>query len=157
MTMSDNNPARRAAAGTTTAPVQVPPVGANDLAPPTAGTATTTRPPVTEATVGTGETTPQYDSSGGGSKAKKAAFVAAATAFANKMRQEGPKKVREIREKRAAGRHVIVADIGGRTVAVGPFPGGEDARRTAEKLSATTRVVELVPPSTYIPSADDNF
>jgi poly-gamma-glutamate capsule biosynthesis protein CapA/YwtB (metallophosphatase superfamily) len=155
MSLSDNNPTRVAGTGSTPAPTQVPPVGANDLAPPTAGTVATARPALTDTTVVTGETTRPSDNSGGGSKAKKAAFFAAATAFANTVRQEAPKKVREIREKRAAGRHVIVAEIGGRTVAVGPFPGGEDARRNAEKLSGTTRIVELVPASTYIPSTDD--
>jgi hypothetical protein len=85
---------------------------------------------------------------------KVAALVAGATALANKVRREAPKKVQQLQEKRAAGRHVIISEIAGRTVAIGPYPTGQAAREDRAKVAGATQLVELLSPTAYSASQD---
>lgn len=80
----------------------------------------------------------------GGSKIKAAALIAGAAALANKVRQEAPKMVQGIREKRAAGRCVIVTEANGEALAIGPFKDDEAARQDLFKVGGSPRIVELV-------------
>ncbi len=84
-----------------------------------------------------------------GSKLKAGALLAGAAALANKVRQKAPEKVQEIREKRAAGRCVILAELSGRSVAIGPYRDAESARQDSIKVAGAPRVVELVPESSF--------
>lgn len=79
-----------------------------------------------------------------GGKLKGAALLAGAAALANKVRQEAPKKVHELREKRAAGRCVILTEADGRALAIGPYKNDEAARQDVFKVGGAPRVVELV-------------
>jgi hypothetical protein len=79
-----------------------------------------------------------------GSKAKTAITVAGVAALANKVRHEAPKKLQELREKRAAGRCVIVSEASGRYMAIGPYKDEETARQDLFKVGGTAHVAELV-------------
>jgi hypothetical protein len=74
---------------------------------------------------------------------KTAAVVAGAAALANKVRQEAPKKIRQLREKRAAGRCVIVTEADGHYLAVGPYKDEDAARQELFKVGGTAHVAEL--------------
>lgn len=78
-----------------------------------------------------------------GSKAKAAAVVAGAVAVANKVRKEAPKVVHQVRERRVAGRCVIVTEVDGRFLAIGPYKDEESARQDAFKVGGTPHVAEL--------------
>ena len=120
-----------------------PPVVATEVGPAPAATPVTPVEAVTPAEVSVpAEEDAERGSSGG--KVKVAAVLAGAAALANKVRQDGPKKVQELRNKRTAGRHVILTEIDGRTVAVGPFPDDTTARASVSKVMGETRIVELV-------------
>jgi hypothetical protein len=80
----------------------------------------------------------------GGSKAKTAVVLAGAAALANKVRQEAPKMLQQMREKRAAGRCVIVTEADDRALAIGPYKNDEAARHDLFKVGGTSRVVELM-------------
>jgi hypothetical protein len=80
----------------------------------------------------------------GGGKVKAAAVVAGAAALANKVRQEAPKKIRQLREKRAAGRCVIVTEADGHYLAVGPYKDEDAARQALFKVGGTAHVAELL-------------
>ena len=82
-------------------------------------------------------------------KVKAAALLAGVTALANKVREEAPKKVQEIREKRAAGRCVILTEVDGRATAIGPYPNTEAAQADVTNVGVNARVVELVPNSAF--------
>ena len=125
-----------------TDPVVAGPDSAPDLAPTTSGP--TPLPP--EAPDHT-EPAEQSDPGVGG-KAKAAALLAGAAALANKVRQEAPKKVREIRQKRVAGRYVLVTGAP-REVAVGPYPDEEAARQDLVNFAEVPRVVELLSQPAY--------
>lgn len=102
-------------------------------------------------TLHTSEASEQDDHSAA-SQVKATALLAGVAALANNLRQEAPKKVQEIREKRAAGRCVILAEQDGRPVAVGPYPSNEAARADTSKVAAGASVVELVPESAFFDS-----
>jgi len=80
----------------------------------------------------------------GGSKLKTGALLAGAAALANKVRQEAPKKVQQIREKRAEGRYVIVTEVDGRMLAIGPYKDEASAEPQAFRVGGNPHVVELV-------------
>ena len=82
-------------------------------------------------------------------KAKATALLAGVTAIVDKVREEAPKKVQQILEKRAAGRCVILTEQDGRTVAVGPYADREAAQADSSKVGSDARVVELVPESAF--------
>ena len=79
-----------------------------------------------------------------GGKAKTAIAVAGVAALANKVRHEAPKKLQQLREKRAAGRCVIVSEASGRYMAIGPYKDEETARQDLFKVGGTAHVAELV-------------
>lgn len=84
----------------------------------------------------------------GHNKVKGAALLAAAVTVANKVRQEGPKKVQELQERRAAGRYIILREISGRKVAVGPYPNEQTARED-NPVAGFPDLVELLSPKAY--------
>ncbi len=92
---------------------------------------------------------PEESEGGVGDKAKSVALLAGAAALANKVRQKAPKKVQELREKRTAGRYVILSDVGGRQVAIGPYPDESAARQDTVKLAGVPHLIELVSQSAY--------
>ena len=131
-------------------PLIVDPVASEQFAPPEAPpVATAETVPVVPST-----TTEQAEESeqGAGSKVKTAALVAGAAALANKVRQKAPEKVQEIRQKRVAGRCVILTDLGGRAVAIGPYRSDQAARQDVVKVPGGPRVVELMSQKAYFTS-----
>ena len=135
-------------------PLIVDPVTSEQLAPPEA-------PPVATAetvAVMPSPSTEQAEESeqGVGGKVKAAALVAGAAALANKVRQKAPEKVQEIRQKRAAGRCVILTELDDRTVAIGPYSNDQAARQDIAKVTGAPRVIELVPQQAYFagPASD---
>lgn len=112
-----------------------------------------TSEPVGEAAPVTAEQ-PEESGQGAGGKVKAVALVAGAAALANKVRQEAPKKVQEIRHKRAAGRCVILTEINGRQVAIGPYRDEQAARQDTVKVDGIPHLVELLPQSAYFPPQD---
>jgi hypothetical protein len=88
--------------------------------------------------------TEQTEPADGGSKVKTAAVLAGAAAIANKVRHEAPKMLQQMREKRAAGRCVIVTEADDRALAIGPYKDAEAARQDLFKVGGTSRVVELM-------------
>jgi hypothetical protein len=110
----------------------------DQLAPPIAGTVVApTDAPSTPVEVDQG-------SGDGGVREKAASVMSAATSFAKKVRREAPKKVQELKEQRASGRHVLLAERAGRTVAVGPYRDAETAQRSASKVTGANQIIELV-------------
>jgi hypothetical protein len=83
------------------------------------------------------------------SRVKAAALLAGAAAVANKVRHEAPKKMQELREKRVAGRHVILAESDGRTIAIGPYTTDEAARAESRNVAGVPTVIELRSPTAY--------
>ena len=81
--------------------------------------------------------------SGRGTKITAAALVAGAAALANKVRKEAPKKAREVREKRVAGRCIILTEISGRPVALGPYRDEQAARQDLTRVAGAPQVLEL--------------
>ena len=81
--------------------------------------------------------------SGSGTKITAAALVAGAAALANKVRKEAPKKAREVREKRVAGRCIILTEISGRPVALGPYRDEQAARQDLNRVAGAPQVLEL--------------
>ena len=145
MTMSDN-PTPDAVHGmiidpAAPAPVIVEPAPASSgeqLAPPIAGTVVApTDAPSTPVQTEDG-------SRDGGVREKAASVLSAASSFAKKVRREAPKKVQELKEQRASGRHVLVAEHDGRTVAVGPYRDAETAQRSAVKVTGANQIIELM-------------
>jgi len=80
----------------------------------------------------------------GGGKVKAAAMVAGAAALANKVRKEAPKVVSQLRERRVAGRCVIVTEVDGRFLAIGPYKNEDAARGDVFKVGGTPHMAELV-------------
>jgi hypothetical protein len=120
------------------------PVAPAEPAPVTSGSLAET-PPTAVPAEGAEEPRP-----GGGRKGTVAAVLAGAAAVANKVRQEAPKKVKEIREKRAAGRCVILTEVEGRQVAIGPYRDDQTARQDLGTVTGAPRVVELMSPTAYL-------
>ena len=81
--------------------------------------------------------------SGSGTKITAAALVAGAAALANKVRKEAPKKAREVREKHVAGRCIILTEINGRPVALGPYRDEQAARQDLTRVAGVPQVLEL--------------
>jgi hypothetical protein len=84
-----------------------------------------------------------------GGKVKAAVLLTGALAMANKMRREAPKKLQAIREKRVAGRCVILTEVAGREVAVGPFPDEQAARQYTVNAAGAPRVIELTSQTSF--------
>lgn len=70
-------------------------------------------------------------------------MVAGAVAVANKVRKEAPKVVHQVRERRLAGRCVIVTEVDGQFLAIGPYKDEDSARKDAFKVGGTPHVAEL--------------
>lgn len=87
-------------------------------------------------------------------RAKLNQVLAGAAELAEKVREDAPRKMQELREKRAGGRCIILREVAGRTIAVGPYP-DEEAARTETNLQdpaglpGAPRVVELLTPAAY--------
>ena len=111
-----------------------------DVAPTATGTGA--MPTVAAMTSG------EQEKIGTGGNVKAAALLAGAAALANKVRQEAPKRVQEFREKRLAGRCVVLTEVDGREVAIGPYGDEVAARQAVATMTGTTRVVRLVSPNT---------
>lgn len=94
--------------------------------------------------------------SGSGGKVTAAALIAGAAALANKLRKEAPKKAREVREKRVAGRCVILTEVSGRPVALGPYRDEQAAREDLTRVTGAPRVVELKSHAAYFGSPDSD-
>jgi hypothetical protein len=90
----------------------------------------------------------------GGSKVKTAAVLAGAAALANKVRHEAPKMLQQMREKRAAGRCVILSEADDRALAIGPYKNEEAARHDLFKVGGTPRVVELMSDTAFFAPHD---
>jgi hypothetical protein len=90
------------------------------------------------------------EDNGSGGKMKAAALIAGAAALANKVRQTAPKKVQELREKRAAGRFVVVTEFNGMTVAVGPYRDAVSASDGAQKLTGTAKAIRLMSEDSFL-------
>ena len=129
------------------APHTVPAAPAKD-APPTEPVATsaalaTAAPARSEERRSNGDRRGKLDTGG---------LVASATALVGKLRTEVPKKVRDAREKRAVGRHVVLTERDGRPVAIGPFASSNEAQRIAQRVSGAPTVVELVSETAFFPA-----
>jgi hypothetical protein len=124
-----------------------PPAATPPVAPPAASHPTSER-----------EREPQpvevEDSGEGGSKIKTAAVVAGAAALANKVRQEAPKVLHQLRERRITGRRVILTEVDGRFLAIGPYKNEDQARQDAFKVGGTPRIAELVPHTAFFAPPD---
>jgi hypothetical protein len=90
----------------------------------------------------------------GGAKRKLAALAAGATTLARKIRKAGPKKIRDVRVRRAADRCVILTEVAGRPVAIGPYRHAHAAQKDAARINAP-QVVELRPPAVHFTAPDD--
>jgi hypothetical protein len=98
--------------------------------------------------------TEQTEPADGGSKAKTAVVLAGAAALANKVRHEAPKMLQQMREKRAAGRCVIVTEADDRALAIGPYKNEDAARHDLFKVGGTSRVVELMSDTVFFAPHD---
>jgi hypothetical protein len=98
--------------------------------------------------------TEQTEPDDGGSKVKTAAVLAGAAALANKVRQEAPKMLQQMREKRAAGRCVILTEADDRALAIGPYKNEEAASHDLFKVGGNPRVVELMSDTTFFTPHD---
>jgi hypothetical protein len=144
----------------------VDPVGATPLAPdevtapPAPADAASPAPvdpdamAVTPASPEPGRHAEESDNKGAGRAATVAALLAGAAALANKVREEAPKKVQEFREKRVAGRCVILGEVAGREVAIGPYRDAGAAREDTGRVPGSARVVELMSQTAYFGSPD---
>ena len=129
-------------------PEIVEPAGTEDVVPPqSAPLAETESAPVTTPRPVPVEGTPE--SGGTGGKVRAAAAFAAAAAVANKIRKEAPQRVQEFRQRRDAGRCVILAEVDGRQVVVGPYRNDLAARQGLANVTGVTTIIELVSPTAY--------
>ena len=92
----------------------------------------------------------------GPGKAKTAVVVAGVAAVANKVRQEAPKKIHELRGRRAEGRCVIVTEADGRYLAIGPYKNEGAARQDTFKVGGTPTVVEMKSQSAFFEQTPDS-
>lgn len=130
--------------------------------PPSASTVSTepTTPPVTPPAGSRPTPEPQAEptkpeeSDEGGSKAKTAAVVAGAAALANKVRQEAPKRLHQLRERRATGRRVIITEVDGHFLAIGPYKNEDEARQDAFKVGGNPHIAELVSEAAFFAPSD---
>ncbi len=135
-------------------PLIVPPAASEQAAASLGGTETPpeTSPATPPETSPAPIPTEQLEDSeqGSGSTVKAAAVLAGTVALAKKA----AKKVQEIREKRAAGRRVILTEFGGRSVAIGPYGDDEAALQDTSKMAGAPRVVELLSGKAFFEPAD---
>jgi hypothetical protein len=82
-------------------------------------------------------------------KVKTAAVVAGAAALANKVRKEAPKVVNQLRERRMAGRCVIITEVDGRFLTIGPYKNEDAARDRVFKVGGNPHVAEIVSDTTF--------
>lgn len=134
-------------------PLIVPPAVTADVAPPVEPVEPVERVEPVEPVEPLPSPTDQADQGEGG-KVKAAALLAGAAALANKVRQEAPKKVQGMREKRAAGRCVILTEADGRALAIGPYKNAEAAQEDLFKVGGAPRVVELVSETAFFAPHD---
>jgi hypothetical protein len=129
-------------AGTAGPPIAPPPVAT----PAAKGSASEKAPQPVEAD----------DPGAGSSKVKTAAVVAGAAAVANKVRHEAPKILNQLRERRVTGRRVIITEVDGRFLAIGPYKDAEAARQDAFRVGGSPHIAELVPDSAFFaPSVEE--
>jgi hypothetical protein len=144
-------------------PTVTPPASATSVSPPTSPEPVTAAPPAPARGEQSAET-----GSGGGAKAKVTALVGGAAALANKVRKAvagrgvaGGRVVagraRAIREKRVAGRCVIVTEIGGRPVVIGPYRDEQAARQHAARVPGAAQVAQLKSGAAYFAEADSGL
>jgi hypothetical protein len=67
----------------------------------------------------------------------------------NKLRKEGPKMAREVREKRVAGRCILLTEVAGRPVAIGPYRDEQAAGQDLTRVTGAPQVLELKSPAAY--------
>jgi hypothetical protein len=140
-----------AASAPTTAGEAVTPTAAA-ASPITDGSPTPT-PTAPSTPAGTGSPT---ESGRGGAKVKAAALVAGAAALVNKLRKEAPKKARQVREKRVAGRCVLLTEMAGRPVVIGPYRDEQAARRDLTRVTGAPQVLELKSQAAYFGTPDSD-
>jgi hypothetical protein len=128
------------------------PVSTGPTAAPAGRSAVSPTPATTPGPRGTGEGT----ESGTGTKVTAAALIAGAAALANKVRKEAPKKAREVREKRVAGRCIIITEVNGRPVALGPYRDEQAARQDLTRVTGAPQVLELKSQAAYLGSPDND-
>jgi hypothetical protein len=92
---------------------------------------------------------------GPGRAVKAAALLAGSVALANKLRREVPRKVQEIRQQRVAGRCVILTELDGHEVAIGPYPNNQAAIKDTVHVTGAPQVVELIARTAYFAPPDD--
>jgi hypothetical protein len=122
-----------------TAPAASPVANGSPTPTPTAPSTTPSTP------AGTGSPT----ESGRGAKVKAAALVAGAAALVNKLRKEAPKRAREVRQKRIAGRCILLTEIAGHPVAIGPYRDEQAARHDLTRVTGAPQVLELKSQAAY--------
>jgi hypothetical protein len=140
------------------------PVGGTPAsAPTTAGEAVTptaaAASPITDGSATpapSAPSTPAGTGSGRGAKVKAAALVAGAATLLNKLRKEAPKKAREVREKRVAGRCILLTEVAGRPVAIGPYRDEQAARHDLTRVTGAPQVLELKSQAAYFGTPDSN-
>jgi len=128
------------------------PVSTGPAAAPAGRSAVSPTPATTPGPRGTAEGT----ESGTGTKVTAAALIAGAAALANKVRKEAPKKAREAREKRVAGRCIILTEVNGRPVALGPYRDEQAARQDLTRATGAPQVLELKSQAAYFGSPDND-
>jgi hypothetical protein len=85
---------------------------------------------------------------------KVTAVLTGAATLVSKVRAETPKKIREAREKRVAGRHVILTEVDGRQVAIGPYSNDQAAHQDTVKVTGVPQVIELRSQTAYFGTGD---
>lgn len=154
--------------GPVTSPEPAPPPTSAATPPPQAepGTPGEPVPPGGQATPGetappsTGRTPPpartEQPEGETGRKAGQqiTALLAGAATLADKVRTEVPKRIREARENRVAGHCVIVTEVDGRQVVIGPYRDDHAAHLDTARVAGTAYVVALSSPTTYFATGD---
>ena len=130
-------------------PEIVEPAVTEHVVPPQPGPVAESEPPPVTTPTPVHVERAEESGQGRGGKVKAAAVLAAAAAVANKVRQEAPKKVQEIRQMRVAGRCVVLAEVDGRQVAIGPYRDERAARQDSANITGVPTVIELVSPTAY--------
>lgn len=85
----------------------------------------------------------------GGGKLKAAAIATGVAAVAQKVRKRAPQKVKDLRAKRAAGRCVILAELAGRQIAIGPYRNAEAAQQSMSRVAGAPQIVEVMPEQAF--------
>lgn len=113
-------------------------------------------PPITPGTPTPRPRAEQVKEQGRRAGQKASALLNDAAALANKVRREAPKRIREAREKRVAGRCVILTEVDGRQLAIGPYPDDQAAHQDTTRVSGTPHVIELFSQAAYFGPEDGN-